>query len=62
MGGPGKGQLSPEEGQLLILELSGNLGIVGFSRIPRTRKVNVGEQRGAAHPCEARFAVSAKLG
>ena len=62
VGCSGKGQLAPGEGQPHILELSGNLGIVSFSKIPRTRKVNVGAQGGAAHPCEALFAVSAKLG
>ena len=58
----GKDSLPPGEGQPHISELSGNLGIVSFSRIPRTRKVNVGVRGGAAHSCKAQPSVSAKLG
>lgn len=52
----------PGEGQPRILELSGNLGIVCFSRIPMTRKVNVDVQGGAAHPCMAQSQASARAG
>lgn len=52
----------PREGQPHILELSGNLGIVSFSRIPRTGKVSVGVQGGAVHPCEARSSVQCQAG
>lgn len=43
----------PREGQPHILELSGNLGVVCLSTIPRTAKVNVGIQVRAAHPSMA---------
>lgn len=52
----------PGEGQLHILELSGNLGIFCLSRIPRTEKVNMGIQGGAAHPCMVQSQASARAG
>lgn len=52
----------PGEGQPHISELSGNLGIVCFSRIPMTGKVNVGVQGGAAHHRMAQSQASARAG